>query len=323
MQDAVLDEAGILVGGDTVDGLDGAALVDGDIHDGGAGAHGLYHLLGDQLGRLGAGDQNAADDQIGLLDGAGDVVRVGEQGLDAAAEDILQVGQALDADIKDGDVGAEADCHLGRVGTDIAAAENDDVAALYAGHAAQKDATAAAVGFQHGGADLYCHTAGHFAHRGQQGQAAVSGLNRLVSDADDLPAQERLGLLGVGGEVQVGKQDLAFAQQLILGGKRLFDLDDHIGDIVNLPGRFQQLCTDGGILFIGKAAAEAGAFLHKNRMTCTDKSVGAGGGQGNAALLSFDLFGTTNTHTFSPFLADKNELWILLYHKLSKYQVFL
>ena len=113
MQNAVLDEVRISVGCDTVDGLDGAALVDGNIHQHTAGTHGLDHFLGDQLGSLGTGDQHAADDQVCVFNRPGDIVGVGQHGLDPAAEDIVQVGQPLGADVQDGDGGTHTGGNLG------------------------------------------------------------------------------------------------------------------------------------------------------------------------------------------------------------------
>ena len=72
-----------------VAGLRAAALVDGDVDDHRTLLHLLDHLLGDQLGRGGAGHQHAADHQVGaehlLLDG----IDGGEDGVQRGAE--LQV----------------------------------------------------------------------------------------------------------------------------------------------------------------------------------------------------------------------------------------
>lgn len=69
--DAVVDDAvqgvdGVVVGGD-VGGFAAAALVDGDIHEDGAGFHFLQVFLLEELGGGAAGDQDGADDQVGVL----------------------------------------------------------------------------------------------------------------------------------------------------------------------------------------------------------------------------------------------------------------
>ena len=125
--DAIVDDAVDLVGrlgmGGGVRGLEAAALVDGDVDEHRALLHARQHLAGDQLRRGGAGDQHGADDDVGRealllqrLDG-----RIA--GVDAAVEDVVELAQARDRAVDDGDVGAEADRHLGRMQADDAAAD--------------------------------------------------------------------------------------------------------------------------------------------------------------------------------------------------------
>ena len=56
------------------------------------------------------------------------------------------------------------------------------------------------------------------AHRRQQRQPALAVLDRLVGDAGRAGVDQALGQLRGGGEVQVGEQRLAGAQQRDLGG---------------------------------------------------------------------------------------------------------
>ena len=296
MDDAVLDKVGIGVGGDPVDGLDGAALVDGDVHQHGAGVHGLDHLFSHQLGSLGAGDQHTAHHQVRSLHSPGDVVGIGQQGLDPAAEDVIQVSQALGADIQHGDIGTHAHSQPGCVQTHVAAADDDHVGPLHAGNAAQQDAPAAAVGLQQVGADLDGQAACHFAHGRKQGKAAVSKLNGLVGDAGDLLLQQSPGLSGIGSKVQVGKQDLTLVEQVVLRLQGLLDLDDHVSNVVNFLGGGQNVSAQLRVFAVREAAAHACVLLDIYGVTGTDQRVNAGGGQTDTALLGLNFFGTTDFH---------------------------
>ena len=146
------------------------------------------------------------------------------------------------------------------------------------------------------GAHLDRQTACHFAHGGQEGKAAVGGLHRLIGDGGDLLLQKSLSLSGIGGEMQVRKEGLPFPQEAVLRLQRLFHLDDHIGSIKNGFGVGEDLSAHGGILGIGKAAAQTGALLHVNGVSGADKRVYTCWGQADAAFLRFDFFGTTNAH---------------------------
>ena len=102
-------------------------------------------------------------------------------------------------------------------------------AAAHARHAAEQDAHAALLLFQAVRADLHRHAPGDLAHRRQQRQTAALVGDGLVSDRDRARAQQPLGQLAIGGEMQIGEQDLVLAQQRDLVGLRLLDLDDQLG----------------------------------------------------------------------------------------------
>ena len=97
-------------------------------------------------------------------------------------------------------------------------------------------------------ADLGGHAAGDLGHRGEQRQRAVRELDRLVGDAHGARADEAHGLLVVGGEVQVGVEDLARAQRRDLDGLRLLDLHDHVGAGEDLLGGVDDLGARGDVL---------------------------------------------------------------------------
>ena len=132
--------------------------------------------------------------------------------MDAAVEDVVELAQARDRAVDDGDVGAEADRHLGRMQADDAAAEDDDLARQHAGHAAEQHAAAAIGLLQRGGAGLDRQAAGDFGHRRKQRQAAAIVGDGLVGDRRDARGQQAPGLVRIRREMQIGVEDLAVAQ---------------------------------------------------------------------------------------------------------------
>ena len=78
-------------------------------------------------------------------------------------------------------------------------------------------------------------------------------------------------------------------------------LDDHVGDVVDLLRRSQDLRALSHILLVGETAGQARVILHIYLMTGPDEGIDAGGGQTHAMLLSLDLLGTTDTHKDAPF----------------------
>ena len=103
----------------------------------------------------------------------------------AAAEQIVQVAQAVQVDVEHRDVGAESHRRLGRVEAHGAGADDDHVAARHPGHAGQEDAAAAVRPAEVVGALLHGQAPGHLAHRREERQAPVGALDGLVADGDD------------------------------------------------------------------------------------------------------------------------------------------
>lgn len=87
-------------------GFEGAALVDGDVDDDGAGFHGFEGVAGDEFGGFGAGDEDAADEEVGLLGEGADIEGGGDEGGDVFWEDFGEVLEALEVGVEDPDGGA-------------------------------------------------------------------------------------------------------------------------------------------------------------------------------------------------------------------------
>ena len=146
--DAVVNHAVDNIAGIGVRGgarcLNASTLVDGHIDNDSALFHLGDHGAGNELGRGGSGDEYAADDEIGLPGGAGQVVAVGGKRVEAAGEDIVELAKAIQVHINESDLSAEAECYFGCVGADDAASDDADMGGGNAGDSAEKDAAAAA-----------------------------------------------------------------------------------------------------------------------------------------------------------------------------------
>ena len=181
------------------------------------------------FGRLGAGNQDGADHQVGLLDRVLEIEARRVAGLDAAAVLGVDLAQGVDVQVEDGDAGAHALGDGGGVVACHSAADHHNVGRRYAGDAAHQDAAPAVGAHQVVGADLRGEAARDLTHRGQQWQRAVGGLHGFVGDRRGAGRHQRIRARLGGGKVQVGEQGLALAQAGVLGLDRLLDLQQQIG----------------------------------------------------------------------------------------------
>src|SRR5439155_15103062 len=172
-------------------------------------------------------------------------------------------------DVEHDRLGAHTGGEFGRVGTHDAAAEDHDFAAPHAGHAAQENALAAVCFCRLDGGDLDRHPAGDLAHRLEQRQLAVVGLDRLVGDGGDLPLQKGLGQGLVGGEVEVRVDGLAFLHQTVFGRDRLLHLDDHVRPRPDVGGFVDDLPAHRLVRAVRNPAADACVLLDQDRVAAT------------------------------------------------------
>ena len=96
-------------------GFDTATLIDTDVHDHGAWLHRSYHRLGDEVRCLGPPQQDAADNQIGIFDLAGNLGRLGQEEVNARGNILRELGGALGAPPRDVNGGSEAVGGSGRM----------------------------------------------------------------------------------------------------------------------------------------------------------------------------------------------------------------
>ncbi len=308
--DAIVDDVVLDVGRRRMRGrpagLEAAALVDRDVDQHRARAHALDQVAPDQLGRGGARHQHGADHQVGRHDLLLDVLGGREQRVHLRAELHVELVEPLQRAVDHGDVGLHAHGDPRRVGARDAAAEHHDLGRGDTRHAAEQDADAALLLFEIVRADLDRHATGDLAHRRQQRQAAAHVGHGLVGDPDPAGFHQALGLRLVGGEVQIGEQHLAWAQQRDLAGLRLLDLDDQLGGAEHRGGGGRDVGADLAIGVVAEADAGAGAALDQDLVAVRDQLARRAGNQADAILVGLDLLGDADQHGLRPSSIRRN-----------------
>ena len=176
------------------------------------------------------------------------------------------------------------------------AAQDDDTPGQHPGHAPEQHPAAAAVLAEKVTADQDGHAPRDLAHRLQQRQPVID-LDGFIGQCRDSRAHERFRQLTAGGQVQVGEEELARAQEGVFGWQRLFDLHhqlcffEHGRVVIHQPG--------AGLLVIGVqiSGPSARAALDHDLMPAPDELVGRGRQQGDPELLRFDFFGNPDNHS--------------------------
>ena len=97
--------------------------------------------------------------------------------------------------------------------------------------------------------------------------------------------------------MQIGKENLAFAQKRELRVERLFYFHNHVGSRENLFRLIDNLCASFRVFFVRITAAGSGIRLHEYRMTMPDQLIRSRRQQGDALLLFLNFFRDTDDHT--------------------------
>ena len=208
--------------------LDAAALVDGDVDDHRPGLHRPHHVLAHDDRRPPARHEHGADDQVGVVHGTLDRAPVRRHGHDPSLVDLIHPAQAVEVLVDHHDLRLHAGGDPRRVPADIAGAEDDDLGRAHAGRSPHQHAAPSLVALEEVGTLLGCEPPGDLAHRGQQWQRAGVELHRLVGEGGGPGREQRLGDVGIGGEMQVREQREVVPKVRELLLLRLFDLDDEL-----------------------------------------------------------------------------------------------
>ncbi len=299
MHNVVLDADRIGVGGRFAR-FDASALVNGHIHDHGAGLHGLDHLFGDEHRGARADDEHGPNEQVGFFHALAYGVGIGHERDDVDGHDVVKIPQAIQVYVENGHLRAEARGDLRGVGAHDTAADDDDFGGRHAGHSAQQNPAAHHGLLQELGPLLDGHAAGHLAHRGQERMGAVFQRDGFVRNGHDLSFEHRLGQFPVGCEMEIREKYLSLADEIEFGRERLLDLHDHVGAAVDVGRVVNDLGSGLDIVIVEDAAARAGVRLDKDGVPSLSHLLDAHGKNADAVLVLLDLLGNTDDHGSSP-----------------------
>jgi len=107
-------------------------------------------------------------------------------------------------------------------------------------------------------------------HRCQQWQATAGLRDRFVGDTDRTALDQIGTLRRIGRKMQIGIENLSFAQHRTLLGLWFLDLDDHFGAGKNLRGGGCNDCAGLLVDLVGGADAFAGASFNRHLMAMGD-----------------------------------------------------
>ena len=226
------------------------------------------------------------------------------------AEGDIEVAQAIEVAVEHRHRRAHADRDLGSVVADHAAADDEHVRGGDTRDAAEQDAAAAEGLLEHEGSGLRRDLARDLGHRRQQRQAAVAVLDRLIGDAGRAGLGQPVGELDVGGEVQVGEEQVARLEHRDLDRLRLLDLDDHLG--LSEHGRRvrqdRRALLDVGL--VGDRRTQARALLNEHVVPGVDELAHACRRHRHPVLVDLDLARYSNFHAISslPRSASQNSI---------------
>ena len=151
--------------------------------------------------------------------------------------------------------------------------------------------------FEVGGADLDGEAAGDLGHGGEEREGAGAVFDGLVGDAGDALFEEDVGEFLERGEVQIGEEDEAVAEVVVLLFDGFLDLDDHLGGAPEVGGVADDLGADGLVIVVGEAGELAGVVFDEHLVAGFGERFGAGGSNADAGFVIFNLFGDTDNHS--------------------------
>lgn len=132
----------------------------------------------------------------------------------------------------------------------------------------------------------------------------VAVSNGLVCDANCAAFEHCVEQFAVRGEVEVGEQNLALADQLVFGFDRLLYLDDHVGYAIDFLDGGQDGCAGCDILFIRESAAFACCVLYIQCVAVTYKFLDARRCATHAVFVVLNLFWNSDFHNILDFKVD-------------------
>jgi len=209
---------------------------------------------------------------------------------------VVEVAQALNIRVDDGDPCPQAEGDLRRVCAYDPAADNDHTPRPHPRHPAQQDSAPSLRLFQVVGADLHGHTPPDLAHRREEGEGAVGELHCLVSEGRHLPGYQFSRQRLVSSQMEISEQEQTRPHVAILHRLGLLHFQDHLRPGPHLGGRVHDLGATAGIVIIAKAAGDSSASLDEDTVAATDERFGTAGRERDTVLVILDLSRNANDH---------------------------
>ena len=128
------------------------------------------------------------------------------------------------------------------------------------------------------------------------GKPAVVVAERFVGHRGRPGAEHGFGQRPVGGEVEIGEDDLAGPQLRQLGRLRLLDLHDHLRPGVNLVRAGNDLGPGLLVILVGQPGAEPRAGLDQHLVARPGQFLRSHGQHSHAVFVSLDLSGHCDDH---------------------------
>ena len=100
--------------------------------------------------------------------------------------------------------------------------------------------------------------------------------------------------------MQVSKNNLARANQIILGWLRFFDMHDHVGPAKDFGRAWRNLPAVSHVIRILKAAAHPGVFFNQDGVAVLLHDFHTGGSHADSIFGSFDFLQNSDNHNHPP-----------------------
>jgi hypothetical protein len=140
------------------------------------------------------------------------------------------------------------------------------------------------------------HAARDLTHGGEQGQLSRWQLDRLIGDRYGSGVDARLRQPIVGGEVEVGEEDLAAAHAGPLDLDGLLDLHDHLGASPDFLSAVYESRTGVRVEVIGESAAQPSTLFDHELMPGLCEHLCTCRRQRHTILVTLDLLRNTDQH---------------------------
>ena len=124
---------------------------------------------------------------------------------------------------------------------------------------------------------------------------AVIGLHGFVGQAHHASVEQGIGLGLVGGQVQIGEEQQAFAEVFVFALQRFLHLHDHVGLGPDI-GHGHHGSAGSLVVVIRNAAAETGADFDHDLVAMVLQSFDASGGDAYTMFVGLDFFGNADKH---------------------------